>query len=89
VHPFDPVDSSSKNAHVFESLAQALQGAWTIERRAERGSPRQTAETKVVASVSLARMLSGANAFEISDIQEDENKAALTRRSECNNVTLG
>jgi len=30
-------------------------------------------------------MLSGAKAFEISDIQEDENKAAL---SECNDVPL-
>jgi hypothetical protein len=34
-------------------------------------------------------MLSGANAFEISDIQEDEVEAALTRRSGCNNVALG
>jgi hypothetical protein len=36
--------------------------------------------------VSLARMLSGANAFEISDIQEDENKAALTKA--IRNVTM-
>jgi hypothetical protein len=34
-------------------------------------------------------MLSGANAFEISDIQEDEAEAALTRRSGCNHVALG
>jgi hypothetical protein len=40
-------------------------------------------------ALSLAEMPSGANAFEISDIQQDENKAALTRRSECNNVILG
>jgi len=26
VHPFDPVDSSSNNADVFESLAQAYRG---------------------------------------------------------------
>ncbi len=31
-------------------------------------------------------MLSGANAFEISDIQEDETAAVLTKRSECNNA---
>ena len=37
---------------------------------------------------SLATMLSGANAFEISDIQEDETEAAIIRRAECNNVTL-
>src|SRR5438552_6845911 len=29
-----------------------------------------------------------ANAFEISDIQEDETKAGLTRRSKSNNVTF-
>jgi len=37
--------------------------------------------------LSLANILSGANAFEISDIHEDEAAAALTRRSGCNNVT--
>jgi hypothetical protein len=31
-------------------------------------------------SLSLAKMLSGANAFEISDIQEDETQAPLTSR---------
>jgi glycogen debranching enzyme len=30
----------------------------------------------------------GANAFEISNIQEDETEATRARRSECNNVTL-
>jgi hypothetical protein len=35
--------------------------------------------------LSLAKMLFGANAFEISDIQEDETEASLVRRSECNN----
>jgi hypothetical protein len=34
-------------------------------------------------------MLFGANAFKISEIQEDETETALTGRSECNNVTLG
>ena len=33
-------------------------------------------------------MVSGANAFEISDFQEDEIEGTLARRSECNNVTL-
>ena len=37
--------------------------------------------------VSLAKMLSLANAFEISDFQEDEIGAKRTGRSECNNVT--
>ena len=36
----------------------------------------------------LAKILSGANAFEISDIQDDETKAGLTSRSESNNVTF-
>jgi hypothetical protein len=31
-------------------------------------------------------MPSGANAFEITDIQEDEAEAVLTRRTECNNA---
>ncbi len=39
--------------------------------------------------LSLPEMLSGANTFEISDFQEDEIESRLTRRSECNNVTLG
>ena len=39
--------------------------------------------------LSLAKMLSSANVFEINDIQEDEAEAALTRRSVCNNVALG
>jgi hypothetical protein len=33
-------------------------------------------------------MLSGANDFEISDIQEAETEASLVRRAKCNNVTL-
>jgi hypothetical protein len=33
-------------------------------------------------------MLPGANAFEISDIQEAETEGALARRSGCNNVAL-
>src|ERR1700751_5237451 len=33
--------------------------------------------------VCLPKMLSGANAFEISDIQEDEAEDSLIRRSEC------
>jgi hypothetical protein len=38
--------------------------------------------------VCLPKILSGTNAFEISDIQEDETAAGLTRRSESNNVLL-
>jgi hypothetical protein len=34
--------------------------------------------------LSLAKLLSGVNAFEISNIQEDETEATLTRRSESN-----
>jgi hypothetical protein len=33
-------------------------------------------------------MLSGANAFEISDTEEDEAEAIVPKRPECNNVTL-
>jgi hypothetical protein len=33
-------------------------------------------------------MLSGENAFEMSDIQEDETEAALVGGAECNNVAL-
>ena len=36
--------------------------------------------------LSLLKMLSGANVFEISDIQEDETEASLTRRSQ--NLTM-
>src|SRR5271167_3562487 len=39
-------------------------------------------------SVVLPKMLSDANAFEISGIEEVETEARLARRSECNNVTL-
>jgi hypothetical protein len=35
--------------------------------------------------LSFAKILSGANAFEVSDIQEDETEAAVARRS---NVTM-
>ena len=38
--------------------------------------------------LSLAKMLSGVNAFDISDIQEAETKGTLTRLSGCNNVAL-
>jgi hypothetical protein len=33
-------------------------------------------------------MVSGVNAFEISDIQGDETKAVLTRPSKCHSVGL-
>jgi hypothetical protein len=39
-------------------------------------------------NLCLPKILSGANAFEISDIQEDETEAGLTRRSKSNNVTF-
>jgi hypothetical protein len=39
--------------------------------------------------LSLSQMLSSANAFKISDIQEDENEVRLNQQSECNDVTLG
>ena len=38
--------------------------------------------------LSLPKILSGANAFEISDIQEDETEASLVWGAECNNVAL-
>jgi hypothetical protein len=39
-------------------------------------------------SLSLTKMLSVVNAFELSNIQEEETEVALIKRSECNNVTL-
>ena len=38
--------------------------------------------------VSLSKMLSGVNVFEISDIQEDETEAPVSGWSQCNDVTL-
>ncbi len=38
--------------------------------------------------VSLVKMPSSPNVFEISDIQEDETVASPGRRSECNDLTL-
>jgi hypothetical protein len=38
--------------------------------------------------LSLSKMFSGSNAFEISDIQEDEAEAIVPKRPECNNITL-
>jgi hypothetical protein len=35
---------------------------------------------------ALPKMLSGGNVFEISDIQEGETAAVVTKRVECNNV---
>jgi len=34
--------------------------------------------------MSLSKMMSGANAFNIRDIQEDKTEAVLTKRLECN-----
>jgi hypothetical protein len=39
-------------------------------------------------SLSLAKMPSGLNAFEISDIQEEKTVAGLAGLLVCNNVTL-
>jgi hypothetical protein len=39
------------------------------------------------ASLARPKMPSGANAFEISDIQEEETEVQPVRRTECNNVT--
>jgi hypothetical protein len=47
-----------------------------------------TPSRNVVVYLSLAKMLSRGNGFKISEIQEDETEAVLTRRSGCNNVTL-
>jgi hypothetical protein len=45
-------------------------------------------ELEQILPLSLVKMPSGPNAFEISDIQEDEIAASPGRRSECNNLTL-
>jgi len=40
-------------------------------------------------TLSVPKMLSGANVFEISDIQEERSRGpVLTKRPECSNVTL-
>src|SRR6266576_5533499 len=39
--------------------------------------------------LSLPKMSSGANTFEISDIHEDGSDASRAKRSECDNVTFG
>jgi hypothetical protein len=39
-------------------------------------------------TLSRAKRLPGVNAFEISDIRDEETKAAVIRGSECNHVTL-
>ena len=41
-----------------------------------------------IAHLSLPKMLSGANAFEISNIQETETEGPLTGRSGCINVAV-
>jgi hypothetical protein len=56
----------------------------------ERGLPIRGFDLLVVRvfRLSLPKILSGANAFEINNIQEHENEASLARRLQCSNVTL-
>jgi hypothetical protein len=72
-----------KYEEIHNSREEASEG-FTVE-----AVPRQNWERVEINNMSLAKMLSGGNAFRISEIQEAETKAVLTRRSECNNVTLG
>ena len=51
--------------------------------------PPHTITREDMKHLSLPKILSGANAFEINDIQEDETEASVVRRSECNKVKLG
>ena len=50
-------------------------------------SPRRVFRSHMKDQLSLAKMLSDTNAFEISGIQKDETEAE--GESKCNNVTLG
>jgi hypothetical protein len=47
------------------------------------GLPTTPRAAQVFTLLFLPKMPSGANAFEISDIQEDEAEAVLARRTEC------
>ena len=47
-----------------------------------------TTKRIVIENLSLAKMLSGVNTFGISKMQEDETGVALSKRFECNSVTL-
>jgi hypothetical protein len=49
---------------------------------------RQVQTRRMNDGLCLAKILSGANAFEISDIQEVETEGALPSRPACNNVAL-
>jgi hypothetical protein len=50
-------------------------------------SPTVSAGLDAFDALSLPKMPSSANAFEISNIQEDEAEAVLVRGPKCNNVT--
>jgi len=49
---------------------------------------RPTGRYRRIKRLSLAKMLSGVNTFGISKMQEDETGVALSKRFECNSVTL-
>ena len=56
--------------------------AFEIHLFAEGGGDRREGR------LSILKMLSVENVFEISDIQEDETEASLVGKAECNNVAL-
>jgi hypothetical protein len=71
-----------------------LHSKWLTKRLPDRATPSDSTVCKVKSWLSqfmglcLPKMLSSANAIEISDLQEAETEASLVRRSEFNNVTL-
>jgi len=42
-----------------------------------------------LAYLFLPKMPSGANSFEINEIQEEETEVAITKRCQCNNIRFG
>jgi hypothetical protein len=83
---------SHDNEHPFDLHAwiEKLSQANWIEEVYIFGSRRYLSSSSFGSDIylSLAKMLFGANPFEISNIQEDETQAR-SWRSECSNVTLG
>jgi hypothetical protein len=71
------------------SESQALQ-ALLLEVRQLRQDLQTTtiAVQRAQILLCLPKMLSGANAFEISNLREAETEKSVVRRAECNNVTL-
>jgi hypothetical protein len=80
----DAVFNASPYFAFLEQLARSYrqQGALLIQDRATYHKDGDVWAWFDANRLCLPKILSGANAFEISDIQEDETEAGLTRRIE-------